>query len=53
MVRVSVFVGIIIELWKVPKVLNFQVGFSFLEIYIFIYIFFYYQSVYQMKHGWV
>lgn len=25
MVRISVFIGILIELWKVPKVLNFQV----------------------------
>ena len=24
MVRISVFIGILIELWKVPKVLNFQ-----------------------------
>ena len=38
MVRVSVFVGILIELWKVPKVLNFQVGFFFLEIHIFIFL---------------
>jgi len=26
MVRISVFVGILIELWKIPKVLNFQVN---------------------------
>lgn len=28
MVRVSVSVGILIELWKVPKILNFQVNIS-------------------------
>jgi hypothetical protein len=36
MVRISVFVGILIELWKVPKVLNFQVCFSIKNIFLFI-----------------
>jgi hypothetical protein len=35
MVRISVSVGILIELWKIPKVLNFEVwSFSFSNSYL-------------------
>jgi hypothetical protein len=48
MVRISVFVGILIELWKVPKILNFEVcSFLCFRIYVFLI------SVYQNKHGLV
>jgi hypothetical protein len=51
MVRISVFVGIIIELWKVPKILNFQVYiFSIHQSY---HLFVIHFSDYLMKHGLV
>jgi hypothetical protein len=48
MVRISVCVGILIELWKVPKVLNFEVfSFSFhIQNFNLFHL-----SVYQIKHG--
>jgi hypothetical protein len=47
MVRISVSIGILIELWKVPKVVNFEVSYSYGNFY---YSFNF--SVYQIKHGW-
>jgi len=49
MVRISVCVGILIELWKVPKVLNFEVMYLFFS-YSNINFFFIF-SVYPMKNG--
>ncbi len=36
MVRISVSIGILIELWKVPKVVNFEVSYSYGNFLLFI-----------------
>jgi hypothetical protein len=50
MVRISVFIGIIIELWKLPKVLSFEVCPS---SHHFSLSFSFNSSVFPMKHGLV